>query len=61
MFSNVSQRLNQPNKILQKCEQATEELQVCAIIRLIQDWANLFNRRIICRKPKTPASCKISL
>jgi len=26
-----------------------------------QGWANLFNRRVICRKPKTPASRKTSL
>jgi len=26
-----------------------------------QRWANLFHRRVICRKPKTPASCKTSL
>jgi len=26
-----------------------------------QGWANLFNGCFICRKPKTPASCKTSL
>jgi len=26
-----------------------------------QGWTDLFNRRVICRKPKAPASCKTSL
>ena len=31
----------------------------CFFARSIsQGWPNLFNRRVICRKPKTPASCK---
>jgi len=34
----------------------------CFFTRIInQGWANLFNRRAICRKPKTQASRKTSL
>jgi len=31
------------------------------VVALLQGWANLFIRRVIGRKPKTPASHKISL